>query len=45
MDDAGVYRLNEDIALIQTVDFFTPVVDDPWTYGACQMCMRWGAGL
>ena len=34
MDDAGVYRLNEDIALIQTVDFFTPVVDDPWTYGA-----------
>jgi len=34
MDDAGVYRLNEDVALIQTVDFFTPVVDDPWTYGA-----------
>ena len=32
-DDAGVYRLTEDIALIQTVDFFTPVVDDPYTFG------------
>lgn len=34
MDDAGVYRLDDETALIQTVDFFTPVVDDPWTYGA-----------
>lgn len=33
-DDAGVYRLTPDLALIQTVDFFTPVVDDPYTYGA-----------
>jgi len=32
-DDAGVYRLNEDTALIQTVDFFTPVVDDPYLFG------------
>ncbi len=34
MDDAGVYRLDESTALIQTVDFFTPVVDDPATFGA-----------
>jgi len=33
-DDAAVYRLSDDLAIIQTVDFFTPVVDDPWTYGA-----------
>ena len=32
-DDAGVYRLTPEIALIQTVDFFTPVVDDPYTFG------------
>ena len=32
-DDAGVYRLREDLALVQTVDFFTPVVDDPFTFG------------
>lgn len=32
-DDAGVYRLNDDAALIQTVDFFTPIVDDPYTFG------------
>ena len=32
-DDAGVYRLDEGRALVQTVDFFTPVVDDPFTYG------------
>ena len=34
LDDAGVFRLNEDLALVQTVDFFTPIVDDPYTYGA-----------
>lgn len=33
-DDAAVYKLTEDIAIIQTLDFFTPVVDDPYTYGA-----------
>ena len=32
-DDAGVYRLRPDLALVQTVDFFTPVVDDPYTFG------------
>lgn len=33
-DDASVYRLSPDRALVQTVDFFTPVVDDPYTFGA-----------
>jgi len=33
-DDAGVYRLSPECALIQTVDFFTPIVDDPATFGA-----------
>jgi selenide,water dikinase len=33
-DDAGVFRLDEKTALVQTVDFFTPVVDDPEAYGA-----------
>jgi selenide,water dikinase len=32
-DDAGVYRLSPDVALVQSVDFFTPVVDDPYLYG------------
>jgi len=32
-DDAGVYRLNDEIALVQTVDFFTPIVDDPYSFG------------
>lgn len=32
-DDAGVYKISPELALIQTVDFFTPVVDDPYTYG------------
>ncbi len=32
-DDAGVYRLDESRALVQTVDFFTPIVDDPFVYG------------
>jgi selenide, water dikinase len=32
-DDAAVYRLNDDLALVQTVDYFTPVVDDPYTFG------------
>lgn len=31
--DAGVYRLRPDLALVQTLDFFTPVVDDPYTFG------------
>ncbi len=32
-DDAGVFRLGPDLAVIQTVDFFTPIVDDPFTFG------------
>ncbi len=32
-DDAGVYKLTDEIALVQTVDFFTPIVDDPYTFG------------
>ncbi len=32
-DDAAVYRLNDDLALVLTVDYFTPVVDDPYTFG------------
>jgi selenide, water dikinase len=33
-DDAAVYRLADDLALVQTVDFFPPIVDDPYTFGA-----------
>ncbi len=33
-DDAGVYQLTPELALVQTVDFFTPIVDDPFTFGA-----------
>src|SRR5579864_8063078 len=33
-DDAGVYRLTPELAIVQTVDFFTPMVDDPFTFGA-----------
>jgi len=32
-DDAGVFRLRDDLAIVNTIDFFTPVVDDPYTYG------------
>src|SRR5580658_2808436 len=32
-DDAAVYRLSEDLAIVQTVDFFTPIVDDPQLFG------------
>ena len=32
-DDAGVYQLNDEVALVQTVDFFTPIVDGPFTFG------------
>ena len=33
-DDAGVYKLSAELALVQTLDFFTPIVDDPYTFGA-----------
>src|SRR5437899_8094724 len=32
-DDAGVFQLTDDICLVQTVDYFAPIVDDPYTYG------------
>ncbi len=32
-DDAGVYKITDDIAIVQTVDFFTPIVDDPYWFG------------
>jgi len=32
-DDAGVYKLSEELAIVQTIDFFTPIVDDPSTFG------------
>ena len=32
-DDAGVFRLRDDLAVVNTVDFFTPIVDDPYTFG------------
>jgi selenide,water dikinase len=32
-DDAGVYRLTDELAIVQTVDFFTPIVDDPYSFG------------
>jgi selenide,water dikinase len=33
LDDAGVYKLSDELAIIQTVDFFTPIVDDPYDFG------------
>ncbi len=33
LDDAGVYKFNDELAIIQTVDFFTPIVDDPYMFG------------
>jgi len=33
LDDAGVYRLSDELAIIQTIDFFTPIVDDPYAFG------------
>ena len=32
-DDAGVFLVSDDLALVQTVDFFAPIVDDPYTFG------------
>jgi selenide,water dikinase len=32
-EDAGVYKLREDLAVVLTLDFFTPIVDDPYTFG------------
>jgi selenide,water dikinase len=32
-EDAGVYKLSPDLALVQTIDFFTPIIDDPRVFG------------
>lgn len=32
-DDAGIYKISDDLALVHTIDFFTPIVDDPYTFG------------
>ncbi|MGI9183381.1 MAG: selenide, water dikinase SelD [Solirubrobacteraceae bacterium] len=37
-DDAGVYRLRDDLAIVSTVDFFTPIVDDPFDFGRIAAC-------
>jgi selenide, water dikinase len=37
-DDAGIYRLNDDLALVQTLDFITPVCDDPFEFGRIAAC-------
>ena len=37
-DDAGVYRISESIALVQTVDYITPIVDDPFIFGRIAAC-------
>lgn len=37
-DDASVYVINEDTAIVQTVDFFPPIVDDPWLFGQIAAC-------
>ena len=39
-DDAGVYLLRDDLALVQTVDFFTPIVDDPFDFGRIAATQR-----
>ena len=47
-EDAGVYKLTDELAIVQTVDFFTPIVDDPYDFGqdcCCQFlerCLRHG---
>ena len=33
-DDAAVYKLTDDLAVVQTLDFFPPMVDDPYTFGS-----------
>ncbi len=43
-DDASVYRISDDLALVQTVDFFPPIVDDPYTFGAIAAANALSAG-
>jgi selenide,water dikinase len=37
-DDAGVYRVRDDLAIVSTADFFTPIVDDPFDFGRIAAC-------
>ncbi|OQY38660.1 MAG: selenide, water dikinase SelD [Candidatus Cloacimonetes bacterium 4572_65] len=37
-EDAGIYQINDDLALVQTLDFFPPIVDDPYTFGQISAC-------
>jgi selenide,water dikinase len=41
--DAGVFRLRPDLALVQTVDFFPPIVDDPRDFGRIAAATPWAA--
>src|SRR3989304_1339096 len=43
-DDAAVYRITPDIAIVETPDFFPPGVDDPWTWGAAAAAPRGRGG-
>ena len=38
-DDASVYQISEDLALVQTVDFFPPIADDPYLFGQIAACL------
>lgn len=37
-DDASVYKINDEVAIVQTIDFFPPIVDDPWLFGQIAAC-------
>jgi selenide,water dikinase len=37
-EDAGIYKISEDLAMVQTLDFFPPIVDDPYTFGQISAC-------
>jgi selenophosphate synthase len=39
-DDAGILKISEDLAIVQTIDFFTPVVDDPYLFGQISAAIR-----
>ena len=38
-DDAAVYQVRDDLSIIQTVDFFPPIVDDPFQFGQVAACL------
>ena len=43
-DDASVYKVSDDLALVQTVDFFPPIADDPYLFGQIGSTTSFGAG-